>query len=244
MQVLGRMPGAIGVVLLLGCGTEPPTSISLVEHFGSAVIENAVVPVASGERVEWRFDGDSTVEVGEPDLQPTSGWRALRGVEGLAVRDGQLVGRTGEVPILIAAAPDGLDAGDILHAIEIRIAVSSGSLLGVDLDMAPEFDEDALVASAKEFPRALLSTDLIPGETLQTYTLTGADSRFDPSFPFSRLRHVLLRPSDEAGADFKLESIRLISRSEHLASIASGVSWQGLSDIYRETIVARSPERI
>ncbi len=111
---------AMGAALWVGCGgAEAPTSISLVERFGSAIVENAVVPTEAGEPVQWRFDGESTVAVDEPELQATSGWRAMHGIEGLAVRDGRLVGRTGQVPILIAAAPAGLDPSDTLHALEI-----------------------------------------------------------------------------------------------------------------------------
>jgi arylsulfatase A-like enzyme len=38
--------------------------------------------------------------------------------------------------------------------------------------------------------------------------------------------------------------VRLVFRREHLASVPSGVSWQGLRDIFRETIVTRSPETV
>ena len=38
--------------------------------------------------------------------------------------------------------------------------------------------------------------------------------------------------------------VQLVFRKEHLASIPSGISWQGLSEIYRESIVARSPEEV
>ena len=38
--------------------------------------------------------------------------------------------------------------------------------------------------------------------------------------------------------------MRLVTLKEHLASIPSGVGWQGLADVFRETLVARSPERI
>jgi arylsulfatase A-like enzyme len=62
------------------------------------------------------------------------------------------------------------------------------------------------------------------------------------SLPSSDIRHVLLRPTDESGAEFEIESVRLTFRKEYLASIPSGVSWQGLSEIYRETLVTRSPE--
>src|SRR6202035_3044865 len=57
-------------------------------------------------------------------------------------------------------------------------------------------------------------------------------------------RHVVLRPTDAAGASFEIESVRLVWRREHLAAIPSGVSWQGLSEIYHETLMARAPEEL
>ena len=54
----------------------------------------------------------------------------------------------------------------------------------------------------------------------------------------------MLRPTDVAGAEIEIESVRLIFRKEYLANIPSGVSWQGFADIFRETLVTRSPERI
>jgi arylsulfatase A-like enzyme len=52
----------------------------------------------------------------------------------------------------------------------------------------------------------------------------------------------LLWPTDAAGADFAIESVRLVFRREHLASLPSAVSWQGMRSIFRETLVTRTPE--
>ena len=54
----------------------------------------------------------------------------------------------------------------------------------------------------------------------------------------------MLRPVDAAGAEFAIESVRVIFEREHLASIPAGLSWQGLDGTYRETLVARSPETL
>ena len=58
------------------------------------------------------------------------------------------------------------------------------------------------------------------------------------------MRNLLLEPSDVQGADFEIESVRIIPLKEHLSTIPSGPGWHGLSEIYRETIVSRAPERI
>ena len=39
-------------------------------------------------------------------------------------------------------------------------------------------------------------------------------------------------------------SVRLVTRREHLQGVASGVGWQGLGEVYKESLVTRSPERI
>ncbi|PYQ12847.1 MAG: hypothetical protein DMF80_18145 [Acidobacteria bacterium] len=83
------------------------------------------------------------------------------------------------------------------------------------------------------------ATPIIAGDQAQTYTMT-------PAVPVegARIRHLMIRPTDAAGADFAVESVRLVFRREQLASVPSGVSWQGLRDIFRETLVTRSPETV
>jgi arylsulfatase A-like enzyme len=103
-----------------------------------------------------------------------------------------------------------------------------------------DLDLGASMSRARQFGWPF-KTPVVPGDDFQTYTITHADSRI-PSFSASTTRHVLLRPVDQAGAEFEIESIRLVFRKEHLQSIPSGVSWQGFGDVYRETIVTRSPE--
>ncbi len=84
-----------------------------------------------------------------------------------------------------------------------------------------------------------ITTPITPGDQVQTYVLTKARP-----LPASQIRHVFIRPSDVAGATFAIESVRLIFRREHLASIQSGVGWQGMREVYRESIASRSPERM
>ena len=52
----------------------------------------------------------------------------------------------------------------------------------------------------------------------------------------------MIRPTDAKDATFAIESVRLVTRTEHLASIPAGVGWQGLQQIYRESLVAHAPE--
>ncbi len=235
---MSRLCAALVTYAVLGaCSSSPePKRISLIERFDTATIENAFVPSEAPEPVEWRFEGDAG--------SATGGWKAVNGITGLEVRDGRLVGRAGDHPILAAPAPDELDADDLLHAVEIRLRVSGGERLGINFGSDEKLDEKAVIDRAMESPRWSLDTELIPGDDVQTYTLTSANSTLMPSFPLSRIQHVLLTPTDEPGAEFELESVRLISLKEHLSSIESGIGWHGLGEIFRETIVSHSPERI
>ncbi len=250
MRSRSEAAAVVLAVLLAACRAEPepgdagpgdaaialePTFLSLSERFSSARIENAVEPDPVDARPQWRFDAG-----GDAD----HGWQALHGISDLRVRDARLVGRTAELPLLVAATPRDLDPGDVLHAVEIRIRVSAGTRIGVDFDRSDELDAERLLGRARGNLRSVLSTELVAGDEMQTYTLTTADSQFDASFPLAGLRRIVLRPTDVADARFELESVRLVSRTEHLASIPSGLGWHGLRDVYRETIVARAPERI
>jgi arylsulfatase A-like enzyme len=58
------------------------------------------------------------------------------------------------------------------------------------------------------------------------------------------MKHILLSPTDQTGATFEIAEVRLVTRKEHLARIPSGIGWHGLSEIYRESLVTRSPESI
>ena len=218
-----------------------PAAIALVNLFDSAALEDAYQPTVEPSRIEWSFDGESTAPIPKK-LEATGGWQTLHGVTGLAIRDGHLVGRSRDLVILAANAPDDLDRDDLLYAIEIRLRVSAGTRLGVSFEADEKLDAKRVIKQAQESTLASLNTELIPGAEFHTYTLTSADSSFEPSFPLSRIRHVLIRLTD--AKDFEIVSVNLVSLREHLASIPSGIGWQGLDEIYRESIVSRSPERI
>jgi arylsulfatase len=223
------------LVFFTACGGSKPEStvIRLVDEFPSVQIENLSTAGETIAPTEWRFEDPAAV----------GSWKAGPGVERLSARDGRLTGRsTTEFPLIHVERSSGLDDSDLLHEVVIRARVSRGSNLAISFRGSEKVDLAEIADGGKRFPWAL-STPLLPGDELQTYrfnvsasTLTSVDS--------SDTRHVLLRPTDAAGADFEIESIRLVFRKEHLASIASGVGWQGLGEVYRESIVSRSPEKL
>jgi arylsulfatase A-like enzyme len=210
-----------------------PTTIRLVDDFSNVEIENATAAAFAPEPTEWRFDEAAAGGV----------WKAGPGVSGLALREGRLTGRSSaKVAIVHAERRDGLDEGDLLHEVVVRARCSRGANLYVSFAGSETIDLDRIASRADLFPWAL-TTPVIPGEEFQTYRIPIAASAAT-SIPSKATRHVLLRPTDVEGAEFEIESLRLVFRKEHLASIPAGVGWHGLSEIYRESIVSRSPERL
>jgi arylsulfatase A-like enzyme len=179
---------------------------------------------AASPKQLWRFDAGS------------AGWSALAGVADLTFKGGVLAGRSvGDLPILHVERPPDADP-DLLYAVEVRLKGSAGGNLAVRFDSDEKLDPAQVLQEARDFPWKT-RTPLVPGDTLQTYTLRTASPRSAAS-----IRHVLLQPTDVPGARFEVESVRLVFRKEHLASVPSGVSWQGLAGIFKETVVTRSPE--
>ena len=224
------------------CTSEPETVwIRLIDDFESAMVQGSP-PAVEPERTEWRFDGEGTIPAPE-DGGDTFGWTVLNDVSDLSVRDGMLVGNTGVLPVLLGISPDGLDEDDLLYAIDVRMRVSSGAEVGIQLNGARERDDDWVenrIEQLTDQARRQLRAELTPGDDFITYTLREAGA----TIRISAARNLLLIPSDVEGAEFELESVRIIPLKEHLASIPSGPGWHGLSEVYRETIVSRAPERI
>ena len=235
---------AVAVSPTPGCSARPePSAIPLVDHFSEASVESSVAATNEPPRIEWQFEGESTGGDGATD-SPTRGWTAVHDVRGLAVRDGHLVGRAGALPILAAPGPDSPDVSDSFHALEVQLQVSKGTRLGVSFVGEEKLDPKEAVKQARESAFDAFNVDLRPGAKLETYVITTADASFSTSYPLSSIRHVVLRLTGAEGAEIDIASMRLVTLKEHLASIPSGVGWQGLADVFRETLVARAPERI
>ena len=231
VRFLPLLPAALLLAVACDGGAEPEASLRLVDRFDAATVTGTPSEAAVPERTEWRFESEGDA------------WLAGGGVSGLRVEGARLGGRSSTaVPILHVEREGGLDSRDVLEEVVVRARVAAGSNLSVSFSQQEELDVERAVRRIDEFPWQLASP-LVTGDEVQTYTLrAGATAR--TSYPASSIRHVLLRPTDVAGADFEIESVRLVFRAEHLASIPSGVSWQGLGEVYRESLVARSPESV
>jgi arylsulfatase A-like enzyme len=218
-----------------------PVTLRLTDLYKPELVSARVPPSPPPARTEWRFDAPAPAAApGEKPPSPaTRGWEAFHGVTGLAIKDGKLVGRTtDDMPLVHFARTTGTDEADPVQEVEVRMRLSAGSQVAVGFSSSEKLDPNVLMGYVRVFPPGFTSPAVAGGE-MRTYTLKTNLSGYG-----SRVRHVLLRPSDQPGATFEVESIRLILRKEHLAAVASGLGWQGLSEIYRETLVARSPETI
>ncbi len=242
-MITHRLRLVFACVLALSCGRtsespSTPLAIRLTDLFNEKSVIDAVKPTAPLARTEWRFDGPPPVPIPAP-LSATRGWEAGPGVTGLAITNGMLTGRTTSPTSLIRIErTSDVQVADQLHSIEVTIRVSAGANLSIETSPAvrPEFAaiNGQMMGLGNE-----ITTPITPGDQVKTYVLTKARP-----LPASQIRHVFIRPSDVAGATFAIESVRLIFRREHLASIQSGVGWQGMREVYRESIASRAPERL
>lgn len=214
--------------LPLGCDRSEPSiePVRLVDRFVEARVSGTPGTTRSDYApTQWLFD----------DSDATA-FRVVQGVEALRVDGGVLTGRTtSKQPILVAERAGDVPDGEYLYAVEVRGRVSDGARMSVYFDDGPTLVLGRAIGD--EF--GILSTPIPAGDELRTYVMRATFER-----EVSTLDRILLIPTDVAGAEFEIESVRLVFRREHLNSIPSGVGWHGMSEIYRETIVSRSPERL
>ena len=232
-------------VVLCTCSAPPaPPVLSLVAAFSEASISGSPSFGREFPRLEWRFDGESTIEPAE-DAGPTFGWTAFHDVEGLQVRDGLLRGRAGNLALLTVSVPEDALPGDLLYEAQVRMRISAGSKLGINNFGDEELNREEILKDVQGSPHSSLMKDLQPGDEMRTYSMTEADAPFNTSIPLGPLKHLMLRIDGAEGAEFAVESVRLVPRTEHLAGVPSGVGWHGLAGgIFRETVVARTPETV
>ena len=226
------------LIALPGCGPggpASPTAIRLVDLFQSEMVAGSPQQRAAEPAALWDFS--SPAENPDGEAAATLGWHVGQGVSGLKVVEGRLTGRsTSDFPVLYARLPEGADRGDALHAIEVRMRGSADANFSASGQASGDVNIEQVVDYARAFSWPL-SAEVTASEDFQTFTVQSTQS-----LPLRGMETVFVRPVDIVGARFEIESIRLVSQGEHRASIPSGVSWSGLSEIYRETIVTRAPE--
>ena len=225
---------ALSLALWAACGSGPSNdagAVYLVDRFDAQSVEGTASLAAMKPSALWEFSAAEN-PAGRGPNDPLLGWKAGPGITGLKVVDGKLTGRsTTDSSLIYAAVPDTIDAADSFHSIELRIRVDRGESIKANPG-AEELDLKTL--QPKEWT---LAGPLAPGEHFNTAVLK--DSRLRTMGDFHT---VIINPVDAGDATFAIESIRLISQREHRDKTPSGVGWQGLSGVFHETIVSRSPE--
>jgi arylsulfatase A-like enzyme len=185
--------------------------------------------------VEWRFAAMPAPPIG-PSPKPPA-WTAGPGVQGLTVRDGSLVGRTTADVALIDLERPPSDDRDVVHEVQVRLRASAGANLAVLLRPTEKVDLKLEAEMVPIIPWPF-NSPLVAGDEMRTYVL-----RTTASVPASA-RHVLIRPTDAPGATFEIESVRVVTRREHLAGVSAGLGWHGMSEVYREALVGRAPDAL
>ena len=242
-RLCSAMPALLVVLSLTGCGggsgLDGGSAVRLIDEFSTEVVTGTPVSTDVGIEVpEWRFDGRAARVGRRCRARCDLGLGGGSDVTGLQVANGTLSGvSAGVFPILRAERVGVADEQDTLHAVEIRARVSDGENLWVEV-RSGDVDVAEMTETGREAPWRLV-TPLQAGDDAQTYIVTPAQP-----IPMSAVGHVLLSPTDAEGAAFDIEYVRVISRRQHLASVASGIGWQGLDEIYHETLVARAPETL
>ena len=234
MRVRNALVISLLAPLVWSCGQagrdSEGSTLRLVDLFADARIEAS--PTGSdATRTEWRFDDDAQAD-------PT--WEVGGGVKGMRIADGVLAGTsTPPSPVLkIAWQAPQARRNDKIHSVEVRMKASAGRQLSFATSNDEELQIGPFLAPGNPFGWSM-STPLIPGEEASTYLLRPVQP-----VPAADIHHLLIRPTEAPGSDFAIESIRVIFEREHLSNIPSGINWQGLRGVYRETIVSRSPETV
>lgn len=233
---------AVGCALLsAGCQHSPPpeteqtSPLRLIDLFQPQSLETVDDPISEGNADPVSDPRRSSVSwrLAEGEVK---GWQAAVGIASFTVEQG-LKGRSeSEFPLLQGTFDGELDELDLVHSVEVRLRASAGT--GFGLQMLERAPDDLRRLTRPIFPWPFEAALIADGES-HLYTLKPQGMR---PVRASQARHLFLRPTDVAEADFTVESIRVILRQEHLASIASGIGWHGMESIYRETLVSREGE--
>jgi arylsulfatase A-like enzyme len=214
--------------------------VRLVDEFRAESIANSPTTAAPDPAVSWNFSKEPAAssggETNSAASDPTLGWKAGPGVSGLRVVDGRLTGRaTTDFPIIHAAVPQNIDTEDDFYSVEVRIRSSAAGEVAVIRSNADELNFERIIEQNTDSPPQLSAK--VPGGTaFQTLAMTSSR----PSTMAGK--HLVIRPVNAKDATFEIEFVRLVSQNEHRAMVPSGIGWQGLGSIYRESIVSRSPE--
>ena len=239
----------VGVALaILACGPSTPPAIqSLAIAFPDATVQGTPDVELDFPELEWRFGDDSPLP-GEDDegnpVPPLDVWQAFHDISGLEIRDGVLTGTvSGPLPILALSIAEDTLPDDRPSSFTLKLGLPAGEELNVDV--MRELEKEEILDRLADSELGDFNLELRPGDEVQTYVLGEAQATFGIRGSLSQIRHLLIRPTEvPEGTRFTVESLRATGRVEELSKLPSGFGWHGLAEIYRETVVSRSPETV
>jgi arylsulfatase A-like enzyme len=210
--------------------THSEDSIRLIHLYKKEYLQGQPV-IEKSKPAAWHFKNISS------NSEPTGGWESFSGISNLKIENGFLKGTTSNNLGVIHLKRTEYDQNDLFHSLEVRLRVSAGE----KISFACSAQENPTQKEILDYKTAFSwdSKNIAAGQNFQTVVLT---SPF--TIPSKNTRNIFIQPTDIAGATFEIESIRLILRKDHLASIPTGVSWQGLSGIFQESLVMHSPAKL
>ena len=203
----------------------------LADVFADATVEGTPSDAAQMARTEWVWNAEAG-----------AGTRRLEGAgrRRRPARRRRRVAwpdRDAGAPPRSRLAPPPEVADDKIHSIELRLKTSGGGRASFGTSTQEQIFLPPLLAPN---PFAFVFTSpIVAGEETKLYTL-----RPITPIPVAGVRHLLLRPVDAPGAEFAIESVRVVFEREHLASIPGRAVLARIKGIFRETLVARSPETL
>lgn len=233
--------------LLHGCAApDAPRPSALVERFPEAEVVDTPGQSPDFPELLWTFSDDTPLPRATDDTPraPLDVFSALNDLGELRAA-GEILTTTitGDLPLLALEIGEEKLPDDVLDKITLKLRTDTATRLRVYfLGDAP--DDDFLEA-LEESKTGELEIDLRPGEEIETYALGEAQSTFGmPSRSLSALGHLVFGFDGPEGAVIELESVDVTAQVEALSALPSGVGWRGLSGVFRETVIARSPETV
>ncbi|MEM9406669.1 MAG: sulfatase [Acidobacteriota bacterium] len=239
---------APALLATLACAPEDsPLPSALVELFPQAEVEGTPATAPEFPNLLWTFAEESPLpQPGEDGAarETREAFSAFRDLGRLRVRDGALEARvSGSLPLLSLEIGEGELPDDVLDRLTVKLKTDRATKLRVYFLGEPPDDE--LAEDIEEAPVGELEIDLRPGDDVETYVLGEAQSTFGmPSRSLSALGYLLFGFEAPQGATIELESVEVTGQVEALSGLPSGVGWRGLGNVFRETVIARSPETV
>jgi arylsulfatase A-like enzyme len=248
--------------------SDAPEVIRLFDVFNEEDLTGNVGLANSGwERTAWQAREMAPLD-GESRSPPRLGFRAVKGASDLALDGGQVKTRlSGDCAVIQFSPAANRGGAGRLKFVDVRMHVAGASRVWLRAEGAREVQDDKVVewADAAEWT---LSAD-VANAAMKTYRFDVTKSGVPavegrpsgpPPLPGSPefeeaernkpsttdatgdLRHFFLAFRDCANGSVSIDSIRFVSEKEEKLNEPSGRQWAGLSDIFRETLAAKTSE--